>query len=582
MQVSTARTALSFAATLWLLLASKVGLGAVRQPLADSKQCPADNGGLTLSPGFCATVFAEHLGHARHLVVAPNGVVYVNTWSSDYYSFLGGDIPEGGFLVALMDKNSVGHADVVRRFGPGVREGSAGGTGIALYENALYAEINDRIVRYKLARDAVEPLGDPEIVVSGLPLGGNHPMHPFVIDPAGNLFVDVGSQTNSCQSEDRMPDAAGNNPCKELESRGGIWRYDANKTSQRFSSAERYATGIRNGEGMDFDSGGRLYVTQHGRDQLAENWPKLYTPEQGHELPAEEVLILDRGADYGWPECYFDGFQNELVQAPEYGGNGGKLVGTCVGKRGPVASFPAHHAPNDLVIYKSQQFPPPYRGGAFIAFHGSWNRAPAVQGGYNVVYQPLADGHTSGESVVFADGFAGALKEPGRAKFRPSGLAVGPDGALYVSEDVQGRIWRITYVGGGSGRIEAAPAPRPRDAIPHGVETSKLPVPPGSSKEEVLRGYQVFRGEVAGGTCSGCHGSDAAGSSVGPDLTRGTWLWSDGGLEAIRATIDRGVLKPKQSDAVMPPRGGAPLSQADLEAVAAFVWAIGHESARSP
>ncbi len=98
-------------------------------------------------------------------------------------------------------------------------------------------------------------------------------------------------------------------------------------------------------------------------------------------------------------------------------------------KGGPAFFFPAHWAPNDLLIYKARQFPQAYQGGAFIAFHGSWNRAPGPQGGYSVVFQPLSNGRPAGHFVVFADGFAGPYKEPGRALARPSGLAVGPDGS---------------------------------------------------------------------------------------------------------------------------------------------------------
>jgi hypothetical protein len=131
----------------------------------------------------------------------------------------------------------------------------------------------------------------------------------------------------------------------------------------------------------------------------------------------------------GWPECYYDGIQNKLVLAPEYGGDG-KKIGDCANKKAPVASFPGHWAPNDLLIYSGDAFPAAYQGGAFVAFHGSWNRSPDPQGGYNVVFQPLKDGKTSGPFVVFADGFAGAVKQPGQAAHRPSGLAMGPDGAL--------------------------------------------------------------------------------------------------------------------------------------------------------
>jgi len=288
---------------------------------AKAEACPGDNGGITLSPGFCATVFADNIGHARHLVVAPNGVVYVNTWSGRYY---GNDMPPaGGFLVALQDTKGDGRADVVTRFGDDAAHGSHGGTGIALHNGALYAEMNDRIIRYTIPAGAIVPTGSPDVVVSGLPLTGDHPMHPFLIDPQGNMYVDLGSATNSCQVQNRTLDSPGINPCTELETRGGTWRFDANRTGQLFSAAERFATGLRNGEGFAIDSAGRMYVTQHGRDQLSENWPNLYRPQQGPNLPAEELLRLERGADYGWPQCYFDGEQQKLVLAPEYGGDGG-------------------------------------------------------------------------------------------------------------------------------------------------------------------------------------------------------------------------------------------------------------------
>jgi glucose/arabinose dehydrogenase len=142
-------------------------------------------------------------------------------------------------------------------------------------------------------------------------------MHPFAIDARGNMYVDLGSATNSCQVKNRTLESPGINPCTELETRAGTWRYDANRTGQRFSPAERFITGLRNGEGFAFGPSGEIYATMHGRDQLSENWPKLYRPEQGPNLPAEELVRLEQGADYGWPECYFDGPQQKLVLAPE-------------------------------------------------------------------------------------------------------------------------------------------------------------------------------------------------------------------------------------------------------------------------
>jgi glucose/arabinose dehydrogenase len=577
-------------ATTVLLIAgsARIGQAAAQTPAAKPAVCAEDNGGITLSPGFCATIFADNIGHARHLVVAPDGVLYVNTWSGRYYR--NDTPPAGGFILALQDTKGQGRADVIKRFGAGMSEGAHGGTGIAFYKDAVYAEENDRILRYALPKGALVPNAPPEVIVSGLPLTGDHPMHPFTIDAKGNLFVDLGSATNSCQSENRTLNSPGDTSCPELETRGGIWRYDANKTGQIFSPKERYATGIRNGEGFAFDAAGRLFVTQHGRDQLSQNWPSLYKPDQGPELPSEELMQVDQGADYGWPECYFDGFQKKLVLAPEYGGDGGKTLGVCAQKRAPVAFFPAHWAPNDLLIDNEKAFPVAYRGGAFIAFHGSWNRAPTPQGGYNVVFQPLVDGKAAGDYIVFADGFAGKTKEPGRAAFRPTGLAAAPDGALYISDDVHGRIWRVTYRGAPDAKeIAAAPAPNlaalsaseaqpPEGTNPDAGRPSvaALTLPPGATREQVELGDRIFHGEAADGTCTGCHGSDAKGTPVGADLTGSRWLWGDGSLKAITATITDGVANPKRTTGAMPPLGGAQLTPQDVVAVAAYVWAISH------
>ena len=400
-----------------------------------STPCPQGNGGLVLPKGFCATIFADGLGQPRHMTVAADGTLYVNTQGrAQWFS--------GGSFVALKDTKGEGRADVIEHFGE-----SRGGTGIALYKAWLYAETRDRIVRYRRTDGDAGLKGAPETVVSGLPLDGDHTMHPFAIDPAGKLFIDLGSASNSCQQSNRAENSPGLRPCNELHTRAGIWRYDANKTGQIFSAAERFATGLRNSEGIDFDDHGRVFATQHGRDQLYESWPSLYTSERGSELPAEELVLLSEGGDYGWPFCYFDDDQKKLVLSPEYGGNGGQAVGICAEKLPPVAAFPGHWAPNDLVIYKGAQFPESYRGGAFIAFHGSWNRSSGPQAGYKVVFQPLADGKASAPHFVFADGFAGNIAETGRSDHRPTGLAVGPDGSLYICDDHAGRIWHITYKG---------------------------------------------------------------------------------------------------------------------------------------
>lgn len=401
--------------------------------------------GITVPDGFCVTVFADSLGHARHIVVATDGSVFVNTWSGRYF----GDSPvkPGGFLVALRDTTRDGRADVVQRFGETSEAKGTGGTGIAIHDGKLYAEAGSRIVRFPLGGGSLSPAGTGEVVVSNLPLTGDHPQHPIAIHSSGALYVSSGSASNSCQIKERTLESKGREPCAELATRAGVWRYDANATNQRFSAAERFATGIRNPVGITIGPDGALYTTMHGRDQLAENWPKLYTPEQGQEQPGEEFMRVEQGDDFGWPHCYYDTVQQKLVLAPEYGGDGGTEVGLCADKKPPLASFPAHWAPNAVAFHTGTQLPERYRGGIFVAFHGSWNRTPGPQEGYNVTFLPLADGRPAGPHEVFAQGFPGGTVQPDRARYRPSGVAVGPDGAIYVTDDRVGRVWRITYGG---------------------------------------------------------------------------------------------------------------------------------------
>jgi len=588
-----------------IVLPAALYLGSALMPAQDrphpdqgssGQACANDDSGLRLPPGFCATVFADDIGHARHMAVSASGVVYVNTWSGVYY----GNKPphEGGFLVALQDKTGAGKAGVIERFGETTQTGGAGGLGIALYKGSLYAEINDRIVRYSLPDGAIVPQSKPETIVSGLPLGGDHPMHPFVIAADGLIYVDVATATNSCQPKNRQARIPGDNPCTELATRGGIWRYDANKTNQVFSPAERFATGIRNAEGFAIDSAGRIFVTQHGRDQLHANWPDLYQPEEEATQPAEELMLLKQGGDYGWPECYYDAVTAKLVLAPEYGGDGGKKVGVCEHKIPPTAAFPAHWAPNAMVLYDKEQFPARYRNGVFIAFHGSWNRAPYEQGGYNVVFQGLSGERASGECEVFADGFAGAVKTPSGAVHRPSGLAVGPDGAIYVSDDVRGRIYRIVYQGGPAadattltpcpsasapaGPIVRVAARPPEGTHPDAGGVASANLPAGVTREMVALGNRIYRGQVGAATCMTCHGETGKGSPLGPDLTTRKWLWSNGSYTGIAKVIRKGVMQPKQYRSTMPPSGGAQLTDDQVKALAAYVWSLSHHATVKP
>ncbi|HEV7836897.1 MAG TPA: hypothetical protein VGO75_02435, partial [Gemmatimonadaceae bacterium] len=156
-------------------------------------------------------------------------------------------------------------------------------------------------------------------------------------------------------------------------------------------------------------------------------------------------LRVEAGDDYGWPYCYHDRALGRRVLAPEYGGDANK-AGRCADKKLPVLAFPGHWAPDGLLFYQGTQFPARYRNGVFITFHGSWNRI-GRQDGYKVVFVPSV-GIIAGDSAeTFADGFAGRKKDPGGAKYRPVGLAEGPDGSLYITDDQRGRIWRVVYTG---------------------------------------------------------------------------------------------------------------------------------------
>ena len=405
-------------------LASSVALAQSRPA------CDSDNGGITLPEGFCAVVVADSLGPARHITVAPNGDLFVAIRSTR---------DAKGGIVALRDTNRDGRMDLRERFGEN------GGSGIALVGSSLFFATDDAVLRYAIPRRGLRPSGAPDSVVANLPTGRSHTAKTIAI--LGNeLFVNVGSPTNSCQVDDRQSQSPGQDPCPDLQTRAGIWRFDARRSGQKQADGVRWATGIRNAVAITIDpSTGQLWAAQHGRDQLVQNWPAHFDTTAGAELPAEELFRVDRGDDFGWPYCFYDGLAKRKVLAPEYGGDG-KQVGRCANTKAPVAAMPAHWAPNGLLFYRGGQFPARFRGGAFIAFHGSWNRAPRPQGGYNVVFIPFVKG-AARPYELFATGFAGDQVQPNSAAHRPVGLAVGPDGSLYVSDDRGGRIWRVMWKG---------------------------------------------------------------------------------------------------------------------------------------
>lgn len=387
--------------------------------------CAPDNGGLSLPAGFCAMIVADGLPQPRHLVVMPNGDLFVSSSSAG--------------VLALRDTTGDGRADIVQEWG------KFRSSEVALRKGYLYADASTAILRYPIADGALTPSGPADTLIGGLPPGG-HSAKTFVLADDGTLYMNIGSRTNSCQQQDRGNEIPGVDPCVERETRAGIWAFRSDRTGQTASDGVHFGTGIRNAVAMAINPGDKtLFVMQHGRDQLFQNWPKYFDAATSAETPAEEMFRVTKGDDFGWPYCYYDRQQKRKILAPEFGGDG-KTVGRCKTYKGNVASFPGHWAPNGLLFYTGTTFPRRYRNGAFIAFHGSWNRAPLPQAGYNIVFQPMKNGKAAGDYEVFARGFLPA--EPDAAPTRkPTGLAVGPDGSLYVTDDASGRIWRIMYTG---------------------------------------------------------------------------------------------------------------------------------------
>jgi glucose/arabinose dehydrogenase len=409
--------------------------------------CDADNGGLTLPAGFCAVVVADLTTNAqpaaaRHMAITPNGDLFVAINSPNNQN------PAFG-IVGLRDTNGDGKADVQSPF-----SANLGGSGIAWMNGRLFFGANDRVLRFNLPSGQLTPTGDPEVVVSGLPSTGDHISKTIVLANASTMYVNIGSATNACQVNNRQLHSPGQAPCPELPIRAGVWSFDPNATNQTATNGHHYAMGYRNLVALAMNpSTNTLDGVQHGRDMLFENWPEHFTVDQDAVLPAEELVRITEGSNNGWPYCFFDAVtQHKKLLAPEYGGDGVMTSGgtspvDCGAMNQPLATFGAHWAPNGITFYTGNQFPEHYRGGAFIAFHGGFDRAPLPNEGFQVMFQPMgSDGNPSAAAETFADGFAGSTGPlPQSATHRPVGVLQGTDGSLFVSDDRGGRIYRIIY-----------------------------------------------------------------------------------------------------------------------------------------
>lgn len=390
-----------------------------------------DNAKLKLPTGFGAAIVANKAGRARHLVVTKTGNFYVKTKN----------LVNGAGILYYTDDNKDGKYELASSFGNYI------GTGITIKNGYLYASSDLEVFRYKLnSNEEVIDTAKAERIIYGLKAGRQHQTKSIVLDDDNNIYVNIGAYSNSCQIRDRGLESKGIENCPILDSAGGIWQFKANKLNQTYKNGVRYATGLRNVMGLDWNSTTKtLYVTQHGRDNLNSSWPKLYTTKESAELPAETMYMIKKGDNAGWPYIYYDPFLKKKMIAPEYGGDGKtESSGDYID---PIIDFPAHMAPNALLFYTGDMFPQRYKNGAFIAFHGSWNRAPEKQAGYFVVFVPFKDGKPSGKWEVFADNFSGKaeIDSPREAEHRPCGLAQAPDGSLFITDDTKGTIYRIGY-----------------------------------------------------------------------------------------------------------------------------------------
>jgi glucose/arabinose dehydrogenase/cytochrome c553 len=486
------------------------------QPEITSSGESEKNGGLFLPEGFEAVVVVDSLeGRARHIAVNDNGDIYVKARIADV----------GTAVIALRDTNGDGRADVIKRFGGTAKERNYG-TAMRIYQGYLYFSSELVVYRYKLTPGVLVPEGPEEVILTD-----DHPhgMHehiakPLTFDDKGNMYVPFGANSNTCQVDNRTPNSPGMDPCPILEDHGGIWRFDAHKTGQVQKDGHKFATGLRSVVALDWNfDDNNLYAVQHGRDDLLRLWPQLYSSWQSAMLPSEEFLRIKDGTHAGWPYCYYDQMQGKKVLNPEYGGDG-KLVGRCGEYEQPLIGFPGHWAPNDLLFYRGNQLPDRYRNGAFIAFHGSTNRAPYPQSSYFIGYVPFKNGKPAGEYEVFADGFAGVdpIVNVSDAVYRPMGLAVGPDGALYIAETEKGKIWKVTYTGTRRKLPKSAlAAMEKRKQLAH-IRT------PDVVKDDLDRGKAVAGSQVYTVYCTGCHQRNGMGDAQRfPPLGGSEWVTGD-------------------------------------------------------
>jgi glucose/arabinose dehydrogenase/mono/diheme cytochrome c family protein len=399
-----------------------------------------------------------------------------------------------GLIWALRDTNGDGRADLIKEFGPG-----DGGTHIMFHDGWLYHSSRTTVYRYKYTPGELVPSGEVQIIVRNLPAEKDHDAKSFGFDESGHMIIEVGSPYNVYSKPDRQFGAKGFSDAevaKFQETYGGFWRFDPNKLNQTQADGVRFSTGHRHSLSLAWHPVSKqFFMAMMGRDNLNIVDPADYDELDNAERDAEEFHLLKEGVNIGWPYTYWDPFKRAHMFTPEYGGDNRKRD-TSGRFDDPLIAFPAHWAPLQMCLYTGTQFPEKYRGGMFLAFHGSWNRAPRPQAGYKVVFIPFnAQGMPTGKYEDFAIGFPGVeyFTNTRDARYRPCGVAVGPDGSLYIGETEKGRIWRVIYTG---------------DMTPRGNNAMTLST---TGPAFAAIGADTPGGRIYGAVCAACHMANGSG-----------------------------------------------------------------------
>lgn len=354
---------------------------------------------IRLPEGFRWTLYATGMTNARFMVAVPNGDVLLSAPR------------QGRVYVLRADKNGDGRSDSVEV----LLEDLNRPHGLDLADGYLYVAETDAILRYPFNEEAGTIAGPPEQIVSGLPRGGNHWTKTVRIGPDGWMYVSIGSSCNVCEERDSR--------------RATIMRFRPDG-----SAGEIFATGLRNSVGFDWAPwDGSLYATDNGRDLMGDDYP-----------PCELNRIIE-GGFYGWP--YANG---DRAPDPDMGAGKGELIAQSIA---PAHGFGAHTAPLGMVFVRPQGLPDDFRQSALVALHGSWNRS--IKAGYRVVSL-----HWDPDGKIIERDFMTGFEVDEDVIGRPVDIVQGADGAIYISDDFTGSVYRVTYRGTiGSAPAQALPLP---------------------------------------------------------------------------------------------------------------------------